>query len=160
MLLALRDRFVDLNRCLAQGRMDEEQYYAWALGLSGDQERARRAAKRAALAEARGMSPAEAADVAMSTLRGEDRVRVGPPLALRLVRDAGVHSVVCAVLVGGLALGYRWDLNFAIAARFTGFLFVIGLVQAIRGWDSPFRLALPGIVLNLAAVVLWVQPRT
>jgi hypothetical protein len=134
--------------------MGEDQFYPWLLDLSGDPERARVAALRAAEARAKGMSHAEAADVALAALRGDVTGRAGRALGDRLLRDAGAH----ALAAGALALLFLLAAHGGRGTVAATLLALVGIAEGIRGWSSPFRLALPGIVLCAAALVLAFQP--
>jgi hypothetical protein len=107
-------------------------WYAWAVDSQHlPSDRALDVARAAATAVVRGMSHSQAFDVALAYAQGK-RVRLGPPLSTRLMRDPGCFPLGAAILVLGLALfaGLPFIVlliaffSFAIplrAARFAGF---------------------------------------
>ncbi len=137
--------------------MTEDQWYAPALELSGDDRLARRAARGAVEAEAKGMSPAEASDVMAAIVHGRE-VRIGKHVAERLLRDASAHSLALAVAALLIVLAAE-STGASRGVALTAILALVGIAEGVRGWSTPFRLAIPAIGLNLIALYLAFRPQ-
>src|SRR5207302_2543970 len=126
-------------------------WHEYLTGQGHPSEASVEAANAAAAAEVKGMSKAQAADVALSVVRGNRKVRIGLPLWQRLLMD----QAVIAFLLGLLLVASSFAVFFPLG---TTFLAVFTIVLAIRGWGSPTKLSFGAIVLVLIAMATFAVP--
>ena len=132
--------------------------FARDLGWSDD--KVREAGEVGSLAVARGMHPNEAMDVVLARVRDGKEVRIGPGPMASFMRNEGVPSLACGVLlflaagVGrqGESVATVYPLLFSAVLALQFFLFLKGLTR--RGW----RLAVLGLVFSAAALAVALVP--
>lgn len=125
-------------------------WYSWAIeDRKLPPERALEVARAAAISVQRGESRSKAMDTALAYERGE-KVRLGPPPLLRLIRDPGAGYLVVALVV--LALALFTDIGFATVLLALGALLIPGRSLQLGGRFT--WLMGVAFVLNLAALTV------
>jgi hypothetical protein len=133
------------------GADSADQWLTMLDGLGYRGEQAERAAQAAYEAQIKGMSRAQAADVALALAQGKRGVRVGRPLWERLIRDRAVVGLVLGLVMVPLSL--------RVISAGLAFCALVGMCLAVSGMRSPTRLGVPALAVNLLVFAFQFTPQ-